>query len=117
MLTKKCIVLTAIIFIAMPAICQQILQGNIVDSSTNLPLEGATVTLLPSKISTVTNAAGNFIFKRNITSETSISVSEIGYADGNFSINEITKTASLKIAPRRIMLEDVTVVANAGEQY
>ena len=114
---KKWIAVAAILLCAIPAISQQILQGNVVDSTTNLPLEGATVTLMPSKISTVTNAGGNFIFKRNTSSETSVVISDIGYAIHVFSIDDITKGTPLKVAQKRILLEDVTVVANAGDQY
>lgn len=114
---KKCFLFYIAILLTAPAICQQLLQGSVVDSSTNLPLEGATITLLPSKITTVTNANGKFVFRRNISSETSILISEIGYAERIFSISQVTTADALKITQRRIVLEEVTVIANAGDQY
>src|SRR5882757_3590193 len=87
MLTKRCIVFFSIILITLPAIAQQVIQGAVIDSTTNLPLEGATVTLLPSNISSVTNAGGNFIFKKNISSDNSVVISEIGYADKTFTLD------------------------------
>ena len=117
MFTKKWIAFFAIILITLPAISQQVIQGTVIDSTTNLPLEGATVTLLPSKISTITNAAGNFIFKKNTSAETAVLISEIGYADQTFSVDNIIEGAVLKLPQRRIVLQDVTVVANAGDQY
>lgn len=117
MLKKKWLAVAAILFFVMPATGQQILQGNVVDSTTNLPLEGATVTLMPSNISTITNAGGNFIFKRNTALETSVVISDIGYAIHTFSIDEITKGTPLKVVQKKILLEDVTVVSNAGDQY
>src|ERR1700754_2093219 len=112
MFTKKCIVFIAITLLTIPAISQQTIQGNIVDSATNLPLEGATITLLPSKISTITNASGNFIFKKSITDKSLVSVSEIGYAEKIFSIDDITKNSSLKLSQKKILLQDVIVTAN-----
>jgi hypothetical protein len=64
LLIRKSILFFVLVLIATPSTAQQFLQGNVADSNTNLPLEGATVTLLPSKISTVTNANGKFIFKK-----------------------------------------------------
>ncbi len=117
MFTKKWIAFFAIILITLPAISQKVIQGTVIDSTTNLPLEGATVTLLPSKISTVTNAGGNFIFKKNASAETAVLISEIGYADQTFAVDNVIKGAALKLPQRRIVLQDVTVVANAGDQY
>jgi outer membrane receptor for Fe3+-dicitrate len=117
MCTKKCFLFYIALIFAVPAMCRQMLQGSVADSSTNLPLEGATVTLLPAKIVTATNANGKFVFKRDVSSETSVLVSEIGYADRTFTINEVMNAGALKIPQRRIVLEEVTVVSNAGDQY
>ncbi|MCW3105841.1 MAG: CarboxypepD reg-like domain, partial [Segetibacter sp.] len=48
---------------SLQAISQAVISGNIVDYKTNLPVEGATITLLPSNISSVTNEGGRFSFK------------------------------------------------------
>ncbi len=117
MRTKKFFLFYIVIIFTVPAMSQQLLQGSVADSSTNLALEGATITLLPSKISTATNANGKFVFKRNVSSETSVIISEIGYADRTFTINEVMNTDILKISQKRIVLEEVTVVSNAGDQY
>ena len=105
------------ILFSIPALSQNIIQGSIVDSSTNLPIEGATVTLLPGEVSTSTNASGRFIFKRNTVNITSLRVSDIGYAQYIIDIAQLTGSNTIAIAQRRISLQDVTVVAKAGEQY
>lgn len=114
---KKYIVFLLLILFALPAMAQQFIEGNVVDSTTNFPLEGATVILQPSKISTMTNAAGKFVFKKTLAAQTSVIISEIGYAEQTFSLDEITKENVLKLPQKRIVLEDVTVVTNSGNIY
>ena len=89
------------IIYAIPAISQQIYREHVHDSNTNLPLEGATVTLLPSKISTITNASGKFIFKKNLSADTSVLISEIGYANQIFSVDDIRKNACTKASAKK----------------
>lgn len=117
MLIKKIALYIISILCAIPVFSQQELQATVVDSSTNLPLEGATVMLLPSKISTITNAAGRFMFKRNVADQTAVVISDIGYTEKTFTIRELIKANKLVIAQKRIVLEDVTVVANEGNIY
>jgi len=109
--------LIVLILFTLPAICQQTIEGIVVDSSTNLPIEGVTITLLPSQTSTITNASGRFIFKRNINNSAAIAVSDIGYAEHLVLISDIQKDKYIAIAQRQIALQDVTVVATAGDQY
>src|SRR5690349_16635737 len=109
--------LIVFILFTLPAICQQTIEGIVVDSSTNLPIEGVTVTLLPSQTSTITNASGRFIFKRNINNSTTIAISDIGYAKQLVAIADIQKSRRIAIAQKQIVLQDVTVIASAGDQY
>ncbi len=106
-----------LLLFAIPAISQDLIEGSIVDSSTNLPIEGATVTLLPANAATVTNAGGRFIFKRKYENATGISVTDIGYAQQTFSIAQLKSNNRLAIAQTQVLLQDVTVIANAGDQY
>src|SRR5947209_17770804 len=106
-----------LLFFTLSAICQQTIEGIVVDSSTNLPIEGATVTLLPLQISTITNATGHFTFKRNTSNSTAITISDIGYADHLVGITDVQQNKRIAIAQRQVALQDVTVFANAGEQY
>ena len=106
-----------LLFFTLSAISQQTIEGIVVDSSTNLPIEGATVALLPSQISTITNVSGRFTFKRNISNCTAITISDIGYAEHSVAIADLPKNKRIAIAQRQVALQDVTVVANAGDQY
>ncbi len=100
------------------AISQVTLKGNLVDANTNLPVDGATITLLPNKISQVTDASGRFSFKGRFTSGTSISVDNIGYGRQTFSIEYLkSNNNTLAITQKQIQLQDVIIVANAGDQY
>ena len=100
-----------------PTFSQIIVKGNVVDSKSNLPVEGATVTLLPSHISMASNANGSFIFKIKNAGNTSIVVNNIGYASQTFLMDDLKQNYVLSITPTQIQLQDVVVVANSGEQY
>ncbi|MCW3107791.1 MAG: TonB-dependent receptor, partial [Segetibacter sp.] len=88
-----------------------------VDYKTNLPVEGATITLLPSNISSVTNEGGRFSFKGKYDSTITVMVNSIGYAPQRFSLNDLKSNKALSISQKQILLEDVVVVANGGNQY
>lgn len=98
------------------ATAQVAVRGMVTDIKTNFPVEGATVTLLPAKLSTITDAGGRFAFKGRYDTGSSILVSAIGYAQQVFGIGEI-KNNVVALAQKQIELQDVVVVANAGDQF
>lgn len=113
----KVLLIILIFFSSVEAISQAIIQGSIIDKQTNQPVEGATITLLPANISSVSNENGRFFFKGNFDNKTTISVNSIGYASQAFTSKDLKASHTLFITPKQIMLEDVVVVANAGNQY
>jgi hypothetical protein len=113
----KILLTTIILFLSFVCISQVTIHGNVVDSKSNLPVEGATVTLQPSNICAITDANGNFIFKGKYQSSNAVMINTIGYAAQTFAIADLKKNIAVSITPIQIQLQDVTVIANAGDQY
>ena len=83
--------LASIIFFicSLHSIAQTEIKGYIIDNKTLRPVDGATVTLLPKQISTVTNESGMFSFKGKFDSNTRIIVNNIGYASQTFTLADL----------------------------
>src|SRR5450432_1992625 len=102
---------------SLTAKSQVAIRGSIIDDKTKLPVEGATITLMPSNISAVTDASGRFIFKGKHDTSTSIIVNNIGYASHTFTTGELLKNNRLSITQQQIQLQNIIIVANAGDVY
>lgn len=114
---KKWITAIAVAIFCLPCFAQTI-RGKIFDSNTRLPVEDAVVTLLPINVTAITNASGAFSFKSNYTDSTlKISISTIGYASQVFNYSEFKNNQPVYITQQQVALQDVTVIANAGDQY
>jgi hypothetical protein len=93
------------------------ITGNIVDSGTNLPIEGVSVSLLPGKIVSATNAAGIFSF-RSTENPAGFIITAIGYRIVNISLKEFhQKKNIIPLVPVAIELSSVTVSPRPGEQF
>ena len=96
---------------------QVTINGNIIDDKTKLPVEGATITLEPSNMFTITNANGRFYFKGKYDTTTFILVHDIGYAPQKFTVSELLKSRTLTISQRQIELQNIIITANASDVY
>jgi hypothetical protein len=93
------------------------LTGNIIDSGTNLPIEGVSVSLLPDKIVASANAAGIFSF-RSAENKTGLLITAIGYRPVTISIKDfLQKKNIISLVPIAIELSSVTVSPRPGEQF
>ncbi|MEP6596588.1 MAG: TonB-dependent receptor [Ginsengibacter sp.] len=106
-----------VVLISFQAISQVTVKGNLIDIDTKLPVDGATITLMPANISQVSDARGKFTFKGKYDSTASIIVNNIGYGSQTFSIAVLKNNNTLAISQKQIQLQDVIIVANAGDQY
>src|SRR5664279_5111006 len=106
-----------IILFSFSAQSQVTINGNIIDEKTKLPVEGATITLEPVKIFTLTNEDGRFFFKGKYDTTAFIVVNNIGYAPQKFTVSEILKSRTLVISQRQIELENIIISANATDIY
>jgi hypothetical protein len=106
-----------IVLWSLTANSQISIKGNIVDNKTKFPVEGATVTLIPSKIFTVTDANGRFYFKGKYDASSFIIINNIGYATQKFTADELLKKQTIFISQEQIQLENIVIVSNAGDIY
>lgn len=106
----------AILF-SLPVCSQVTVRGSVTDIQTNAPVEGATVTLLPVRVSTLTDAGGRFLFKGRYDTGASVVVNTIGYAARTVTVAELQKNNALGLTRKQIELQDVVVTANAGDQF
>lgn len=106
-----------ILLFSFTAKAQISIRGNIIDDKTKLPVEGATITLMPANILAATDASGRFSFKGKYDSSTFIIVNNIGYATQKFTATEIANKHTLSISPEQIQLQNIVIVSNAGDIY
>lgn len=96
---------------------QKILKGTITDAQSNLPLEGATVKVLPENISTVTNQPGKFSFPQIKKEISGLQISSVGYGTQNITIEEFKKmNYVIKMIPQNIQLSSVIISSHAGDE-
>jgi hypothetical protein len=96
----------------------QFLKGTVIDSESNQPLEGITVTVLPVKNTTVTDQFGNFSFKKIDKANDQISVSSIGYESKSITINDFKKANSkIRLSSQDVELKSVVISSRSGDQY
>ncbi len=95
----------------------QAISGNIIDSGTNLPIEGVSVSLLPGKLVSATNAAGIFSF-RSAENMEGFLITAIGYTPVTISLKDFHQKRNIVIlVPVAIELTSVTVSPQPGEQF
>ena len=104
--------------IASACFSQTVIKGSVTDAVSGQPLEGVTVTILPSHLSAITNSKGLFLFKKSTSGITSLLFSSIGYDSKTVSADEFLQdNNTVSLAQKAIELSTVTVSAHAGEQY
>ena len=110
----------ALFFFAISTITgfSQIRKGGVViDEKTTLPLEGVTITILPSNQNIFTDELGRFSFTNATGKDSVISLSLIGFQTRQVSISKISKNSKIFLLPVKIQLEDVTVNSRTGKEY
>ncbi|MEO6547294.1 MAG: TonB-dependent receptor [Ferruginibacter sp.] len=98
---------------------QTTIKGKVIDAISGQPLEGATVTLLPSRVSVVTDQVGNFSFKRmKPGADSGVIVSSIGYGQQRLSIAELVKSNfSISLSSQNVDLKSIVISSRSGDQY
>lgn len=103
--------------VSLFSMSQVSVRGTIIDGKTNFPVEGATVTLIPSRHSTITDENGHFIFRGKYDSSSLVIINTIGYAQNQYTVAEIYKNTTIRLIQKQVELQDVVVLANAGDQF
>ncbi|MBR1754517.1 carboxypeptidase regulatory-like domain-containing protein [bacterium] len=87
-----------------------ILGGNsVVDAQTNLPIQGAKITLPLDGYSTKSDAQGHFNLNANISAPTVLSIEKEGYKPFSLTINKLDTSKPLVLAIEKSTLKDLTL--------
>ncbi len=117
MLATLCVLLHA----GMPVAAQTIftaLKGNVTDAVSRQPMEGVSVTLMPGRITGMTDQAGNFNFRRLQSTPEKIVISSIGFETRTLSFLDLKSLDfHIALAAESISLSTVMVSAKPGDQY
>src|SRR3954462_12607196 len=90
---RKLILSVLILFIAINSFSQNLITGKITDDQTGLPVMGASVTIKGEKKGVISDAGGNFSI--NASSEKTLLVSSVGYAEKEVAVTSATLNISL----------------------
>ncbi|MFT3904450.1 MAG: TonB-dependent receptor [Niabella sp.] len=91
-----------------PATINSVLQGTVVDETTNQPLDGANINIEGTTNQTTTDIKGQFILKTGQKFPYNIVVTFVGYESKTIAVNGSPINLSLK--PTQSQLSDVVVV-------
>ena len=97
---------------------QRSISGVIIDSTTNLPVYGATVRLLPVDKAGVTDQVGKFRFEGNVaTPIDNIIISAVGYEQKTIELAGFNNGQTIKLSIHQTELADVVIQSDAGNPY
>src|SRR5438270_6880657 len=88
---------------------QTIVKGEIKDSKSNLPIEGATIFVTHTSVATSSDAQGNFTLKTKRPVH-SITVTSIGYESKELQITNITTILSISLKSTSDSLAPVEIL-------
>ena len=92
-------------------------NGTVVESKTVVPIEGATIALLPSGQRTVSDERGRFSFKA-ASASSQLTIISIGHQTQTLTVEDLRNANGIVSLPTTaIQLSNITVSAGAGEQY
>ncbi len=90
------------------------IAGKVIDENHKLPLEGITVTLLPSNKATVTDENGNFIFNETTSQITAIVFSGFGYEKLSIASSDFKLGSSINLKQKSATTLDEVIVNNGA---
>lgn len=107
-----------LLFLALGAGAQEhSFSGIVTEGSAAIPVEGATIHLLPGSLQTMTDERGRFFF-RDVGDAVNVQVTSIGHATVILSLVQARAAkGELLLVTTPVSLSEVNVSAGAGEQY
>jgi len=106
--------------IGLTAIAQTSLRGQVIDRSTQTPIVGAKVTLANQKISTTTNASGEFSLLYLEAMDEEVIIEADGFVAGleliNLQENQTTTLESLALEPDIVAETQAEILLNLTEE-
>jgi len=93
------------------------LSGVVIDATTSIPIEGATVYLVPENEKTITDERGVFHF-RGVSRASVVATTCIGYGGLILSIQDLAKSGNLiSLSSKAVQLSEVKISSRPGDQY
>ncbi|MEN8125173.1 MAG: carboxypeptidase-like regulatory domain-containing protein [Bacteroidota bacterium] len=88
----------------------QIIEGVIIDSKTNKPLEYVSVGIINTNFGTVTDSNGYFNFEAKVEELSIVRISMIGYEPQNFSVKDLRNNKiEIKLTETTIELAEIII--------
>ncbi|RYY24071.1 MAG: TonB-dependent receptor [Sphingobacteriaceae bacterium] len=96
---------------------QKLVSGSIIDSATRVPVNGATIVLLPENKTDISDEAGHFSFKSVRPAAGSIQISAVGYGQKTLSLAGFKNGQLIRIASRQTQLSEVIITSGNLNPY
>jgi iron complex outermembrane receptor protein len=95
-----------------PVLAQQLkVSGKVTDSTTQLPVSGASVAIKETLIGTVTDAQGNYTLSFKAKTPYVLSISAVGFDKEEVTVNDIEKTVDVALNATSVLLNEVVFSA------
>jgi len=115
---KKTLLILILFFISVQLYSQdRNLSGKIIDSATQVPINGVTIILNPGNRTDITDETGRFFFKNPAASVTTLTVSAVGFQKKIYQLKDFKSGQVISIAQRQTQLSDVVITADNRNPY
>lgn len=100
----------ALIILIQVNVSGQIIEGRIIDSKTNEPLEYVSVGIINTNFGTVTDSNGYFKFDATVKESSIVRISMIGYSPQKFSVKELRNNKNeIRLIETTIELSEIII--------
>jgi outer membrane cobalamin receptor len=115
---KRTLLILVLFFISVQLYSQdRNLSGKIIDSATQVPINGVTIILNPGNRTDITDETGRFFFKNPVASVTTLTVSAVGFQKKIYQLKDFKSGQVISIAQRQTQLTDVVITADNRNPY
>jgi len=100
----------ALIILIQVDVSGQIIEGRIIDSKTNEPLEYVSIGIINTNFGTVTDSNGYFKFDAKVKEQSIVRISMIGYESEKFTVKElINNKIEIELIETTIELDEIII--------
>lgn len=107
----RTILFLALVFVGGFAFSQTTINGNVVDQNGE-PIPGANIVIVGKAIGTTTDFDGNFVLQTSEVPPFQLSITSIGYSDGQESITSNNQTIRVVLSEAQTFLDEVVISAS-----
>ena len=114
----KILITSFLLSITILTTAQKAINGQIIDNATKQPVEGASITLLPNTITTISDANGKFHFKEKYFKEyKTLQINTVGYSAKNISFAAFQQSNIISLDQKQVQLQDISIVSNTNDDH